>query len=302
MRWGGQLREVLARQWDVVHAWEEPYILAGAQVARWHRSGALVYSTFQNLNKPYPPPLGLFERISLRRASGWIAFGATVASTLDRRNGYAGLPRRVIPPGVDLSSFYEDADERLQVRGELGVAPGDFLVGYAGRFVASKGLSTLTASLDATDLPWRALFLGGGPLERELRQWAARHGHRARVLTDVTHARVARFLRSMDVLALPSRTTTRWREQFGRILVEAMACGVAVVGSDSGEIPHVIGDAGIVVPERDTGRWSAALEQLYRNAEMREELRARGRARAQRFSVDAVARAQVDFFEELLAR
>src|SRR6266446_2974405 len=74
---GGLLR---GRPWDVVHAWEEPYILASAQVAYHARPGAaLVYSSFQNLPKTYPPPFHWIERYCLARASGWTAFGRTVA-------------------------------------------------------------------------------------------------------------------------------------------------------------------------------------------------------------------------------
>ena len=71
---------------------------------------------------------------------------------------------------------------------------------------------------------------------------------------------VPAVLRALDVLVLPSLTTPSWKEQFGRVLQEAMACAIPVVGSDSGEIPHVIGDAGLVTPEGDAAalrrRWS----------------------------------------------
>ena len=56
---------------------------------------------------------------------------------------------------------------------------------------------------------------------------------------------------TFDVLVLPSLTRPNWKEQFGRVLIEAMACGVPVIGSDSGEIPNVIGDAGLIFPEGD---------------------------------------------------
>jgi glycosyltransferase involved in cell wall biosynthesis len=259
-----------------------------------------VYATFQNISKRYPPPHAWFEQYAMRRANGWIAFGETIETTLETRPGYATVPHRVIPPGLDLATFAADELERSAVRAELGLGSADVLIGYAGRFVPEKGVLSLTAALDACDGPWQALLVGGGPLEPELRRWASRHGYRVRILTDVTHARMARYLRAMDVLALPSRTTPRWREQFGRVLVEAMACGVAVVGSDSGEIPYVIGDAGLVVPEGDVRRWVEALGALLRDADLREHLRVRGHARAHQFSVATSAAAHVAFFEELL--
>ena len=95
---------------------------------------------------------------------------------------------------------------------------------------------------------WRALWVGGGAMEGMLRDWAARHGDRVRIVTGVGHDRVPGYLNAMDLLAAPSQTTPRWKEQFGRMLLEAMAAGVPVVASDSGEIPHVVKDAGRVVP------------------------------------------------------
>ena len=71
------------------------------------------------------------------------------------------------------------------------------------------------------------------------------------MLTDVGHDDVPEHLNAMDVMCAPSQTTARWREQFGRMLIEAMACGVPVLASRSGEIPHVVGDAGLLVDERD---------------------------------------------------
>jgi hypothetical protein len=72
----GQLRNVLCRKWDVIHAWEEPYILAGAELAACApRSSKYVFRTAQSLNKRYPPPFNLFEKYVLNRAAGWICSG-----------------------------------------------------------------------------------------------------------------------------------------------------------------------------------------------------------------------------------
>ena len=78
MWYGAALTRILSEGWDVVHCWEEPYILAGAQIARSAPRGAqVVPATFQNLRKNYPWPLRAFERAAMRRANGWIAFGNT---------------------------------------------------------------------------------------------------------------------------------------------------------------------------------------------------------------------------------
>jgi glycosyltransferase involved in cell wall biosynthesis len=304
MTYGRRLREILAGRWDVIHCWEEPYVLAAAQVARWAPQDArLVYATFQNLSKRYPPPFAQIERYSMRRADGWIAFGETGERVLGARPEYAARPHRVIPPGVDLSRFRPDPARRAAVRASLGWRGSDApVVGFLGRFVEEKGLDVLTASLDGLRRPWRALLVGGGPLEAELRAWAARHDDRVRVVTAVPHGDVPGFLNAMDVLCAPSITTPRWREQFGRMLVEAFACGVPVIGSDSGEIPHVVGAAGVIAREGDRDAWRAAIEALIGDDGRRRSLAERGLSRAREtFAWSAIARRHVAFFEALVA-
>src|SRR5262249_25192302 len=111
---------------------------------------------------------------------------------------------------------------------------------------------------------------------------------------------VPAHLSAMDVLCAPSQTMPRWREQLGRMLIEAFACGVPVAGSDSGEIPHVIRDAGVVVGEADLPGWGKALADLLESPARRAELARRGLERAQDFSWPRVARRHIEFFEELL--
>lgn len=303
MTYGRGLRALLRRGWDVVHCWEEPFVLAGAQVAGWTPPEArLVFATFQNLPKRYPPPFRWTERFAMGRAAGWIAFGRTVEDALRGRPGYATRPHRVIAPGVDTALFRPDPDAGAQVRAALGWADaGPPVVGCLGRFVPEKGLDTLMRALDASTQPWRALFVGGGPLEGSLRAWAAGHGGRVRIVTGVGHGDVPRHLNAMDLLCAPSRTTPRWKEQLGRMLTEAMACGVPVAGSGSGEIPHVVGDAGLIAREDDVAAWTRAVDTLLTDPSRRADLASRGLARVEaEFALSVVARRHLDFFRALV--
>jgi glycosyltransferase involved in cell wall biosynthesis len=297
-----RLRAVLDGPWDVVHVWEEPYVVACAQVASAAPAGACVVpATFQNISKRYPPPFAQLERRVMRRAGGWIAFGEAIREVQQAKSAYASVPSRVIPPGVDTARFQPDAGARAEVRVQLGWRDETPVVGFLGRFVPAKGLSVLMEALTRVRQPWRALFVGGGPMERDLSAFAARHPQRVRVLTNVAHGEVPRHLNAMDVLCAPSRTTPAWREQFGRMLIEAMACGVPVVASRSGEIPHVVEDAGVLVDEADGPRWTAEIERLLADPDARASLSARGLLRAQeRFSWSVVARAHLAFFDELI--
>lgn len=302
MLYGRRLRELLRERWDVIHCWEEPYVASALQVARWARpDAALVYATFQNLPKRYPPPFAQLERRVMRRADGWIAFGRTVEETLAERPGYRDRPHAVIPPGVDLAAFRSDAEARRRVRERLGWSDDGLpVIGFLGRFIRPKGVEMLWRAWERA-APSRLLLVGGGPMEAEMQGWAAGFGNRVRVVTGVPHSQVPGYLNAMDVLAAPSLTTPRWREQFGRMLVEAMACGVPVVGSDSGEIPHVIGGAGVVVAEGDEDAWRDALDDLIGTPVFRAELSAAGLERARgEFALPVVACRHLDFFDALL--
>lgn len=305
MRYGRGLRKILREErWDVVHCWQEPFVLSAAQVARAAPGdAALVYATFQNLAKRYPPPFAQLERAAMRRADGWIAFGRTVEETLAGRPGYRDRPHAVIPPGVDTTRFRPDPDARRRIRQQLGWGDeGAPVIGYLGRFVEEKGIDVLTAALGRADGDWRALFVGGGPARPKLEAWAAAASGRARVATGVAHDQVPAYLAAMDVLVAPSLTRPRWREQFGRMLTEAMACGVPVVASDSGEIPHVVGDAGIITPEGDVSALAAVLDELIASPARRAELSRRGLARVDaEFALPHVARRHLAFFDTVLA-
>lgn len=303
MWFGGRLREVLARDWDVVHCWEEPYTFAASRIASHVPArAAFVVASFQNISKTYPWPIRAFERRTMARANGWIAFGQTVREALAPRDGY-GAPCRVIPPGVDVQRFHPDAAARSAIRARLGWPADAIVVGYLGRFVEEKGVGGFTEAVDGPlkDGRCHVLFVGGGALESRLRGFAGRFPGRVHVQTGVPHGDVPGWLNAMDVLVAPSRTTPRWREQFGRMLIEAMACGVAVIASDSGEMPHVVGDAGVVVGEHDEPGWRAALERLVADASARRSYAERGLARARaRFAWPAVARQHLEFFDTVM--
>ena len=300
MLYGHGLTALLHQSWDLVHCWEEPYVAAAAQLALATPGDVpLVFATFQNISKVYPPPFRWIERYTLARASGMIAFGQTVFDVLSRRVR-PDTPIRVIPPGVDVTQFKPDRGGRLDVFRQYGWGEGPPVIGFLGRFVPEKGCRWLTSVLDGIAQPWRALFVGSGPLASELRAWSQRYGDSVRIETGVQHRDVPRYLNAMDLLCAPSQTTARWREQFGRMLIEAFACGVPVVGSDSGEIPHVVGDTGYIIGERDVAGWTDTIERLLADPSLRAELARRGRQRAATsFAWPIVARRHLDFFEDL---
>ena len=277
---------------DLVHAWEEPYIFAGFQVARDLASTTtpLGFFTFQNLSKWLPPPFRHFERATLARSQGWIAGGRLVFEAM-RSRGYPEQSGRILTPAVDTTAFAPlDEPHRESVRGRLGLCPP--LIGFTGRLTPEKGISVLMLAMDRIggDRAWSLLLLGSGPMQPEILRWARTRGWADRVRVVLArHDEVPAYLGAMDLLVAPSQTTRRWKEQFGRMLIEAFACGVPVIGSDSGEIPYVVGDAGLIVAERDVAGWAGAIAGLLDRPEQRSELAGRGLRRCGAYSVAKVA-------------
>jgi glycosyltransferase involved in cell wall biosynthesis len=299
--YGPELRTLLRDGWDAIYSWEEPYIVSGYQLARWAPpTAAFTFLTLQNIRKRYPPPFSWFETASLARADGWFYCGHSIHRAQHDKPGYAERPSRFGPLGVDLGAFHPDREAGAEARRALGWSvEGPPVVGFVGRFVPEKGLRLLMDALDQTREPFRALFVGGGPLESDIRRWGGSQGDRVRVVT-LTHDQVPPYVNAIDLLAAPSETRKNWAEQFGRMLIEAFACGIPAIGSDSGEIPHVVMDAGLVVREGDRDAWSRAIDELLGNAERRRELGERALERARSlYAWPVVARAYLDFLEEL---
>lgn len=169
-----------------------------------------------------------------------------------------------------------------------------FTVGYAGRLVTSKGVDDLLKAVAAMQRPARLVLVGEGP-ERERLEAAPG----VTVQIGWSHENMNQALSQFDVLVLPSRTTPSWKEQFGRVLLEALWCGVPVVGSDSGEIPHLIErtGGGRIFPEGDVLALAAILDELADSPELCRSLAETGEAVARRsYSVSAIA----DMIETLL--
>lgn len=293
--YGGLARLISTTRPDIVHLDEEPYNLAtflGMLAAR--RAGvATLFFTWQNLDRRYPPPFRDMERACYRWAGAAIAGNADAADVL-RAKGYRG-PVAVIPQfGVDPARF---------APGERKESP--FTVGYFNRLVPGKAPLEAVAAFSALPPSSRLLVVGDGPLrgavEREVERLGL--GKRVTLRPRAASSAVPELMRGLDALILPSRTMPGWKEQFGRVLIEAMACGVPVIGSDSGEIPNVIGDAGLIVPEGDVTALGAALERVLGDTALRRDLGARGRERVlQRFTHRRVAEATVEAYRLALQR
>lgn len=301
---------LLRMQPDVIDLWEEPWSLVSAQ-ACWLRdrfcpAARIVSETEQNVDKQLVPPFEGFRKGVLHRAD-WVVGRSQQAIEIVRRKGYDG-PARVVPNAVDADLFDVPAPAaRAQTRAELGWGEA-WVCGYVGRLVEEKGLHDFIAALaqipaSAHRAPHRAVLVGDGPLEAPLRAQIAELGlgERVQLLPARPARELATVMGALDALVLPSRTTARWKEQFGRVLIEAGACGVPVVGSDSGAIPDVVGEAGLIFPEGDATALAQKLEWLADHPDQARAMGARGRQIVeQKYTWARVAQQMAQIYREAM--
>lgn len=274
----------------------------------------LAFFTWWNLPYTVKFPVSLLERYNLANTHGIIAGNQDGADIL-REHGFQGKMRVLPQLGVDESLFRLEPQPELAAK--LGIQPEDFVVGFVGRFVEEKGLLTLCRALGKLgdrvgDRPWKWLLLGRGPLKDTLIQQAQAMsiGDRLIWVESVPHDDVPRYINLMNTLVLPSETTYEfktlsaagWKEQFGHVLIEAMACRVPVIGSDSGEIPRVIDQAGLVFREGNATELGDRLTLLMTHPHRAEEFGKRGYERVlTHYTNRALAKKQLEFYEDLLA-
>lgn len=144
-------------------------------------------------------------------------------------------------------------------------------------------------------------ILAGGPLEKYLNEWGEQFPDRVRVVTGIEHESVPAYANAMNLMCAPSQTTPLWREVFGQMAIEAFACGVPVIGSDRGEIPRVIGGAGVIVKEGDSEELAVAIERALSDSALRGHLimSALQRVRSQ-YAWPVLAQRHLEFFETVL--
>jgi glycosyltransferase involved in cell wall biosynthesis len=261
---------------EVVHIDEEPYNFAtwhATFLAQQHKARALFF-TWQNLYRNYPPPFRQLELYNYRHAATALAGNRAAADVL-KRKGYKGSIHVIPQFGFD-TEIYRRTEARPPRTPD---AP--FTLGFIGRLKEEKGLPLMIEALTYLPDYCRVVFIGHGPMRSALEEQAAQLGVTERVIfkPGVPTYEVPREMQQLDVLVLPSLTRPNWMEQFGRVLPEAMACETPVIGSSSGEIPYVIGDAGLVFPEGDAKALSQCVHTLLEDPALYADLSCRGRQR-----------------------
>lgn len=268
---------------DVVHLWEEPWSVVALQARVLKGRAALVMEVDQNILKRLPPPFEAIRKLVLRNTDHVLSRSPD-ATAVVRAKGYRGAVTP-IGYGVDQATFHPAPQTKT-------AAEKTIRIGYVGRLVEEKGLDDALDAMARTATSVSLAIMGEGPHEGTLRRRVRELRLEARVTFQGwgRPAAVATFLRRLDAMVLLTRTTKSVREQFGRVIVEAQACGIPVIGSQSGAIPNVVGDGGWIVPERDPDAMAKLLDSIAAHpAILHERGAAAQRNVACRFTYDAVA-------------
>ncbi len=265
---------------DIIHIDEEPWSLSTLQFAlSGARIGAkILFCSFQNIFKQYPPPFSLFERIVFDKSSCAVVRSEEIRDVLLKKSYLKEI--FVIPLAVELKRFYPRNMSVL--REKLGLDSS--VVGYIGRLVEEKGIIDFVRSLSILskkDMKFQALIVGGGPCKKKLKRMVdnLELNGLIRIIPAAPHNEIWKYYNCVDILVVPSHTTKSWKEQFGRVLIEAMACGVPVIGSSSGEIPNIVRKTGggLVFQEKNIKDLAGKIHELFRDGRKRKELGRRGR-------------------------
>jgi glycosyltransferase involved in cell wall biosynthesis len=285
---------------DIFHIEEEHYSLVTFQAIRLAKKYNIkcLFVSWQNIFKKYPFPFSWIERYNLENADYAIAGSKEVRNVLVRK-GYDNERISIIPLGADTMMFQKV--ESTEIKSKLGLEA--FTIGYLGRFVVEKGVMDLLEAVSRIKSKINLLLVGYGELRHKIVIKGRRLGifEKIRIIDSVSSSQVSNYLNCMDCLVLPSRTTKKWKEQFGRVLIEAMSCEVPVVGSDSGEIPNVIGDSGLVFKEGDINDLYSKLELLINDVDLRMELAKKGRQRVlDNFTQERVARETYKVYKKIM--
>ena len=295
------LKEV---QPDVIFLYEEPYSYVAWQLLYWKRKicpqAKLIFYTWQNLDCHYSFLHRQAEKYVFTHSDLGVAGSSDVEDIL-RLRGFQKEIRR-IPLALDPADF--PAIDGSSLRADLKLQ--HFTIGYIGRIAKEKGLEDLFNALALlADRPWQLLLIGSGTDETELRKLACQLGLDTKItwVPYVKNTEMYRYYPAMDVFVLPSRTTQDWKEQFGRVLIEAMICGTPVIGSSSGEIPLVIDDAGLVFPEQDARSLADTIKKMMNDPALRQRLSIAGRKRVlQCFTWQKIARQTAEIIREVGSR
>ena len=240
---------------------------------------------------PFLSRTRLYQILLWPRLDG-VAACATKSMECARR---IGLPEQV-PVAVNYLPVFgpkEAAREGITLPWQRNTS---FVIGFAGFISEQKGWKILLRAVGQLPERFKLVLAGDGEQRDELETWLKKPAlkNRAYFAGWLPKDRLLGTYPLFDVFVLPSLTKPPSPEQFGCVLAEAMACGVPVIGSNSGAIPETVGEAGLIVPEGDPDALAKAIFKMSEDDHLRKRAIAWGLERYRtHYSCEAYARSIV---------
>ncbi|MBW4560970.1 MAG: glycosyltransferase family 4 protein [Mojavia pulchra JT2-VF2] len=283
---------------DVVQVEEEVFSLCTFELAIWSRitGKPMVVFGWENMDRTLPVVRRWIRQFVMNTAQLMLP-GNQDGANLLRQWGYRGLMEIMPQMGVDTQLFSPRSPENKNEA---------FHIGFLGRLVPEKGVNTIFGAahlLKEKGLNFRIIICGSGSYEEALKREAQQQQIADLVIWrgSVRHEQAPEEISKLDVLVLPSLTAATWKEQFGHVLIEAMAMGIPVVGSSSGEIANVIGRSDLVFPEGEAEKLATILERMICNPTWRQELAQHGLTRVyQHYTHERIAERLINLWQTLI--
>jgi len=275
---------------DIVQVEEEPWSWSLLECLIFSKmiGAKTLFFTWQNIYSQYSHFSNLVEKINFKLADAAVA-GSNEAYEILKKRGFKKNVEVIPQLGVNPQNFCPLSQPR---HGQ------EITIGYIGRFVEEKGILDLLEAFKGLGNTARLRLVGRGPLENQITEFIENNNldEQVEIITAVPHNQVPQFMASLDIFVLPSKTTTFWKEQFGHVLIEAMACRAAVLGSSSGAIPEVMGDGGLIFEEGNIEDLKSRLQTLIDSSKLREEIAQKGYQRVlQNFTNKKIAQKTLEF-------
>lgn len=295
-----QLWQVISDfQPDLIQVEEEIFSLCALEVAVFAKllNKPLVVFGWENQQRSLPLPRQWVRDFVMNATNLYFAGNQDGAIVL-KNWSYQGKIEVMPQMGVDTELFTPQIVNKGQ---------NVFNIGFLGRLVPEKGIDVLFAAvsqLRQQGLNCRVTICGSGRSQADLKQEAERQ-QISEIVTwkgAVRHEEAPRELGQFDVLVLPSRTIDTWKEQFGHVIIEAMAMGIPVIGSSCGEIPHVIAHDDLIFPEENASALAKILKRAICDRLWLQEMSNYGIERVNLYySHERIARRLIDLWQKTIS-
>jgi len=299
---------------DIIHIFGEPWYAILTQVAIWRnlfsKHTKIALYSHDNIYRPYQNRFfynliiyKILEDYNSKQLNGSTAVTNEVKALL-RKKGVKG-EIAIVGNQIDVELFRKKNVGPLKKELKINKSK---VIGYFSRIEESKGILTLIdAAEKIKEKDFKLLIVGWSDddFQNEVMERAKKKGIDKKIIliTKRLGPKVVDYINCCDCVVMPSQTTFLWKEQFGRVNAEAMACEVPVIGSSSGGIPEVIGETGLVFKEGNAEDLKDKLCKFIDDDKLLKKLSKLSRKRViDNYTTEKTAEITVNFYRSLVEK